>query len=404
MRQAPHVIRDKRERKEVSFLITGATGFLGSHLTIELLKRGYAVTILCRPRGTMSPQERISRLLRWFGLSPAQFTRLSVKEAFIDQENLGMEPNAYSSLIEKTDEILHCAASTSFVERKREEIEKVNLQSLENILDLATQGGCYFFHHLSTAFSAGKRTTLCEETFSESTEFNNVYEETKHKAEKLALRICRTNNLRLNIYRPSIVYGHSQTGKSIRFNALYYPVKLAYAFKELYARDIDKNGGEAASKMGVYRDLNHQIHLPLRIETCSKGGLNLIPIDYFVEACLAILEESLRGDVFHIVNSRNKRLKELIQYTQNYFGISGIQAVSDLDYDHLPQNPLEKLWESYMQIYQPYTQDIRIFDNKKANAILEGRKIFCPTFNYEIFQRIMRYAVHVAWGKKLFAC
>lgn len=403
MRLTHEMISCKRKRKDISILITGATGFLGSHLAFALLKRGFTVTLLNRPLGDLSGKQRTQQILRWFGASYEQFPNLGTLEGFIDQEHLGLEASAYESLLERTDEIFHCAADTSFAERKREVVERANLDSLRNALDFAAEGKCYFFHYLSTAFSSGINTNPCKEDFVANTRFTNVYEETKHKAEKMALERCRRSGIRLNIYRPSIVYGDSRTGKSIRFNALYYPVKLVYTLRNLYTQDIENNGGKAAADMGVHKDSEGCVYLPLRIIGNSHGGLNLIPIDFFMESCMAIWEESLEGDIFHIVNNRTNTLQELITYVQDFFGIRGIEAIPESKHENICKNPLEKLVESYLSIYQPYMQDTRIFSYEKANRCLQKHNIFCPEFDYEIFKRIIRYAIRVKWGKKLFS-
>ncbi len=48
--------------------LTGATGFLGSHLMASLLTKGYRIIVFGRPSKNESLKERISRLLHWFGI------------------------------------------------------------------------------------------------------------------------------------------------------------------------------------------------------------------------------------------------------------------------------------------------------------------------------------------------
>ena len=89
------------------------------------------------------------------------------------------------------DEIVHCASSTAFAERKRAEVEATNVDGLENVLDYAARIGCGFFHHVSTAYVAGSRTGACPEDWVEEGPFTNVYEETKARGEILARDVCR---------------------------------------------------------------------------------------------------------------------------------------------------------------------------------------------------------------------
>jgi len=50
------------------YLITGATGFLGSNIMAALLLKGNGVVIAGRASSTESLEERIRKLLAWFGI------------------------------------------------------------------------------------------------------------------------------------------------------------------------------------------------------------------------------------------------------------------------------------------------------------------------------------------------
>ncbi|NQT74427.1 MAG: SDR family oxidoreductase [Chloroflexi bacterium] len=402
MRKSRREIVEKRARRDVTFLVTGATGFIGSHLAVELLNRGYRVMLLCRPNDDLTATQRVARVFRWFGIDLGQTSRLEVIEGFIDQPLFGLTKEKYDRLVRETDELFHCAADTSFAERKRTRIEATNVTSVQNVLDLATAGSCYFFHHVSTAYVAGKKSGYCEEAWVETQDFTNVYEETKHKGERAVLEACSKAGLNLNIYRPSIVYGNSETGRSTRFNALYYPVKTVLYFKDIYKLDIEENEGKNAENMGVRVNDGGSIHLPIRVEKGDGGGLNVIPIDFFLKACMAIMEESLDGDIFHIVNNEPTMLADLIDYTQTLFDINGMRAVRKEDLEVVPKNALETVVHAYLDIYSPYMRDMRIFGTEKVDAILSRKGVTCPKLDYDIFERCMRYAVQADWGNKLF--
>ena len=92
------------------------------------------------------------------------------------------------------------------------------------------------------------------------------------------------------IIRPSIIYGDSRTGRSNRFNALYYHVKSLYYIREIYVKEICERGGRKARECGIHLDGHGVLHVPLRIFLAEPGYVNLIPIDYFVSAALSILD------------------------------------------------------------------------------------------------------------------
>jgi nucleoside-diphosphate-sugar epimerase len=358
--------------------------------------------LLARADKQMSAPARIEQLLEWFGMGPQDQARLKVVEAFIDRPHLGLDREVYDNLAQGIDEIIHCASHTSFSERKRQEVERANIKGLQHLLDLAVQGRCYFFHHVSTAYVAGKKSGPCREEFVETDAFTNVYEETKYLGERLLHEKCGDQGIKLTVYRPSIVYGSSEDGRSLRFNALYYPLRTILFLKNLFLKDIKEDGGKRAQQMGVTMRKDGSLRLPLRIEGGDGNGINLVPIDFFVRAFMEIMETCLEGSVFHIVNQRPKTIDELVAYTARYFNLEGLEAVHTEAFREESRGGLEILFDTYVEAYKPYMTDARIFDNGKARAILEKKGITCPDLDYELFSKCMQYAVETGWGTKLF--
>ena len=284
-------IEKTRAAKSARFFLTGGTGFLGSHVAVELVRRGFRVALLARSDKHRSAKARLGELLDWFGLPPGERRGVRVVEGDITLPLMGIAPDEYRGLLDETDEIIHCASNTAFSERKRAEVEAVNSAGLERVLEFARASGAYFFHHVSTAFVAGKTSGPCPEGPAAPREFWNAYEETKCQGERRVAEVCREAGFGLGIYRPSIVYGDSRTGRSRLFNAVYYPVRTALMIKELYEKDIRERGGRKAGEMGVRIESDGSTHLPLRIETAGRGGLNLIPVDFFTAAFLGKMSD-----------------------------------------------------------------------------------------------------------------
>jgi thioester reductase-like protein len=120
-------LRGKRRQKANRILVTGATGFLGSHLAVRLLEDGYSIVCLVRPKKELTAEERVSRLLDWFELAPQHRKNVRVVEGEITQPDFGLGPKPYAELLAEVDEIIHCASDTSFSERKRQTVELVNV-------------------------------------------------------------------------------------------------------------------------------------------------------------------------------------------------------------------------------------------------------------------------------------
>jgi nucleoside-diphosphate-sugar epimerase len=391
---------DRRRAKKTCFLLTGATGFLGIHLADMLAEKGHAVIVPARSQDDTAPEERINALFRWLGRDGIP-SCVQIVPADLNRPDLGLSPADCQRLASRVDEIIHCASDTSFSERKRPQIEKANVKNLHHLLDFAAKSRCCFFHFISTAYSAGKKQGICPETLTDTRSFFNVYEETKHRAEMAAADRCGLEGIRLNIFRPSIVYGHSRTGKTLRFNALYYPVKILVFLKNLYLKKHREQDWESLEKMNISFDSDGTAHMPIRIEASESGGINLIPVDFFTNAFYAIMETALDGGIFHITNDKPRPVADIIDYTQTYFHITGIQAVEADNDPAGRRNSLEILFNRYTEIYRQYMQDERMFDTTRAGAILTAKGISCPDFDYRMFSTCMRYAESVNWETPL---
>jgi nucleoside-diphosphate-sugar epimerase len=397
IRAAADDITGRRRSKKTCFLLTGATGFLGIHLADMLAKEGHTVILPARSWDNTAPEERINALFKWLGREGSP-SCVQIVPADLNRPDLGLSPADYHRLASSIDEIIHCASDTSFSERKRPQIEKANVENLHHLLEFAAKSRCCFFHFISTAYAAGKKRGVCPEALVDTRSFFNVYEETKHRAEMTAAKRCNREGIRLNIYRPSIVYGHSRTGKTLRFNALYYPVKILVFLKNLYLEKHREQALESADRMGISFRADGTAHMPIRIEASPSGGINLIPVDFFIAAFSAIMETALAGGIFHITNDKTKPLSDIIHFTRKYFHITGIQAVAAENFPAGHPNSLEILFNRYTEVYRHYMQDERIFDNTRAGAILKAKGISCPDFDYRIFSTCMRYAESVNWG------
>lgn len=390
----------RRAERPSRVLLTGGTGFLGSHLAAALLERGYRVTLLARSRNGTSAGARVGRVLDWFGLGEEPRARLRVVEAEIARPGLGLAAAEAARLAAATDEIVHCASDTSFADRRRAEIEATNIGGLGNVLDLASASGASSFHLVSTAYVAGKTSGPCPEAPATPAAFFNAYEETKCRAEGMARARCRAEGIRLTVYRPSVVCGDSRTGRSLLFNAVYYPVRTALFLRDTFAKDLRERGGKRAAAMGVTLERDGSVRLPIRIGVGEGEGVNIVPVDHFTAAFLALMEDAEDGGTFHVVNSRLKPVGELIAHASELFGLRGIVARPAAELAGTPRGALESLYDGYLEAYGPYMRDVRHFGTEASGPILAARGLSCPDFDYGVFSKCMTYAVATGWGAR----
>lgn len=149
-------------------LVTGATGFLGSHVTRALVKAGHAVRVLVR---------RPQRL--------HDLAKLPLEVAVGDVLRRDMVDAAARDV----SAIVHCAGIVSWRPRDRQELQRANVEGTLNVLDVAMRRRARVLHTSSVATLGG---THRPELFDETTAavplpFDCPYTESKRTAERLAL-------------------------------------------------------------------------------------------------------------------------------------------------------------------------------------------------------------------------
>jgi len=386
-------------KSKSTIALTGATGFLGSHLMASLLTKGYNIIVFGRSAKNESLNERIARLLKWF-----EIDNFSGQVTYIDtdlsQDNLGIEEGEYSRLCSVVGSVIHCASDTSFSENKREKVMAANINNLKGILEFSKNANVNFFHYISTAYVAGTGMTYCKEILSSAKTFTNVYEESKAAAENIISGFCQKNSINLSIIRPSIVYGDSQNGRSLKFNALYFPIRSAQSIRDIYLNDLNNNGGIKAAKNGIYIDKDGYLFLPLKIYLPREGDLNIIPVDYFVNATVKIIENCSGSGIYHLTNNSPTTIFIVAEYYQQLMKVRGVEIIYGNPRDNIERNPAEELFDRFIEPYRPYLSDNRVFDRTNANKATDG--LNPPSFTYEIFKTCMEYAIEVNWGASIF--
>lgn len=378
--------------------LTGATGFLGSHLMAALLEQGHRVIVLGRSSGEATLNQRMYSLLKWFGIEGLA-DQLEMVEIDFSKERLGLELPVYNTLCTMVDQIIHCASDTSFSEHRRQQVFESNVFSLKHILNFANDTRVEYFHYISTAYACGQGGPICKEQISPTNHFLNVYEESKAQAEKTIASFCNQHRLPYTLIRPTIVYGDSRTGRSLKFNALYYPIRSLMAIRDIYLNDIRNNGGKKSEAHGIFFDEDGYLFLPLKIVLPKSGGLNLIPVNYFVEATLRIIKNASPGAIYHLSNKAPVKLETIVSYNEAFMKMRGVEIAYAISTQGQNRNPAEELFDRYIKAYLPYMHDNRHFD--RTNTDIATSILQPAPFTKAIFKLCMDYAVAVEWGDAL---
>ncbi|MCO5142800.1 MAG: NAD-dependent epimerase/dehydratase family protein [Oligoflexia bacterium] len=170
-------------------LVTGATGFVGSHLADELFRQGHEVSILVRSTSSLLNIENAEKMERILGsLSDLN----SLKEA-----------------VKGKDVVFHLAGVVSA--KNREEYFTANVDGLKKLLDVCkTENPSVKFILVSSLAAAGPSTKDQPRKENEASSPVSFYGESKLAGESLALQ--EVERMKLAIIRPPAVYGPKDTG------------------------------------------------------------------------------------------------------------------------------------------------------------------------------------------------
>ncbi len=167
-------------------LVTGATGFIGSHVAERLVRDGWHVRTLVRP---------------------------SSQTEFVD--SLGVEKvvgdltdaRSIQEAVQGCDVVVHCAAMVGDwgpVEQYR----KVNVEGMRHLLDAAAEQGVRRFVHVSSLGVYEARDHYgTDESVPPPRQHIDGYTQTKVESEELALQYHRERGLPVVVLRPGFVYG-----------------------------------------------------------------------------------------------------------------------------------------------------------------------------------------------------
>lgn len=169
-------------------LVTGANGFIGSHLAVELVERGYFVYGLHRRKEAKNPKYN----------QYVKEGKISVIQADIASLDISTLP--------KVDYIFHIAGKVS-VWGKLEEFRKINCCGTQKLLEYARAVNAKCFTYLSSVAVYGfyGYKNITEE--GEKKPFKNPYSISKLETEKIVEDFSNQNNLNYVIIRPGNVYG-----------------------------------------------------------------------------------------------------------------------------------------------------------------------------------------------------
>jgi nucleoside-diphosphate-sugar epimerase len=202
--------------------VTGASGFLGSHLCAILLQKGYSV------RAFVKHADDIDRVVQYCSLYGVEYADNLHVVAGGDLTNV----DTLVFLVSGADVVFHCAALVSFMKKHHNNLMESNWQGTENVVNACLRAGVKKLVHTSSVAALGRekgQEVADEKRVWTESSLNTSYAVSKHLAE-LAVWRGAEEGLSVSMVNPGIILGPclSDTGTGLIFKrakkgAVVYP-------------------------------------------------------------------------------------------------------------------------------------------------------------------------------------
>lgn len=176
----------------MKILVTGSTGFVGSHLVRNLLSENYNLRILLRD------PEKASR-----------FSHPQLELFYGDLRN----PDSLKNIFQDIDIVFHCAAFLGKPGHwgKKEDFFQTNIEGTKNLFSQALNSNVEKVVYVSSTTVLGHNDSLSPlNEFSPYIYSDNFYSVSKIEAEKIALDFFSNFQLPVTILRPAWIIGPSK--------------------------------------------------------------------------------------------------------------------------------------------------------------------------------------------------
>lgn len=298
-------------------LLTGATGFLGSHVLYKLLLNGEKVRATKRANSSL---DNIKRVFTFYGKDKLS---LLDKVEWIEADLLDIF--AVEDAVKNIDEIYHCAAVVSFNPKDKKIMLQTNARGTENLVNVAIEANVKKFCHVSSIAALGRNTTkdiITETTWWKPSPKNSDYSVSKYRAEREVWRASE-EGLDVIIVNPSVIIGPGdftsgaykmmlQAYKGIPFytdgSTAFVDVRdVADAMIKLMKSDIKNQRFIVSAENVTYRRFFDLLHDAFGKKRSSiKASKSMVQIARYVDKIKSVLtgsEHAITADTVNAVSS-----------------------------------------------------------------------------------------------------
>lgn len=375
-------------------LVTGITGLVGGAFVSTLLRerKDCEIVTLARSGGLRNAEERVRRVVGEqcaFDGCPAAAEELLRRISVIDANVAGFDPEAVAR-DPKTNGVnimFHCAADVNLGKDPTGKTFHTNFHGTENMVALAKLLKVKEFHYVSTAYVAGKTKGRAMEAEANPAEgFNNPYEESKCKGEKL-VRSC---GIPFTIYRPAIITGRRSDGKIRKPLAFYRILEFIAKLKSHRCSKLKLNPTDA-------------VDLQVQFRTIPSEHVYFVPIDYVQYSITELFQRPVTGQTYHITGDSPVSTMMIDKAVCRVLRLKEI-AIDDKEYGETAD---DKLMTRFIGDLYPYFSGDIIFDQSNVRSALGNAALDWPYGENELAAMIETFYVdqfpNVEWLQTLVA-
>ena len=372
-------------------LLTGATGFLGSHILATLLDSPNKIEkIYCtmRIKNNIGTKQRLLNKMHFY--FDTKYDNLMEKyveivEAQIPEENFGMNDDDYYKLTHSVDLAIHCAANVKHY-GKYSDFEEINIVGTKNMVKFCKIANIPL-HYISTMTVSGNyllkqndnSLIFDENSFYKNQKFDeNVYAKSKLLAETSIIENMQSG-LKATIYRIGDLTGRFTDG--------------------VFQENIDENS--------IYLRLRSILEIGHISKSILKNDLEFTPVDYAALAIKNIIWSNKNENrIFNIYNPHMISTESLIDFIKDAHYL--VTVLSQDDFVNLIQtlSESEQNQEKLIGIINDFTSDNELVYNytiKQNNDItckyLKNLGFEWPVLDKQYIDKLLEYMKKVNFIK-----
>src|ERR1044071_3515229 len=334
-----------------TIFVTGFPGFIAGRLIERLARDGARFILLVQPSLLARAHQDVAALVARIGADAANFVMV---KGDITKPDLGLSQETLNRARAQTATLFHLAAIYDLAV-EHEVAHRVNVQGTKHVNAFAKSiPGLKRYHYVSTCYVAGRRRGLIrEDELRHDAGFRNHYEESKYLAE-LSVEALKSE-LPVTIHRPAVVVGDSRTGETAKYDGIYYLIH--YLRKWPAALSLVNIGN-------------------------SEVRLNLVPIDFVIEAMVALAkDERAVGATVQIADPAVLTTEQLFdEIAETLAGRkSAITVPRNIVYPVLMAPGAPKI-TGFPHSAVPYFFLEQTYDTTQSQQLLAPPGIQCPAF------------------------